>query len=74
MMCPVVPGERPSAGLLFLRAFFGLSQNDICLVVDTSSSAGDYDIAPLGRNKCMGGVAVFYWVLLSASVLLERWL
>ena len=54
LMCLVVPGERPSASLLFLRAFRGLSPNDICPILDTTASAQARDIAPFGQKKCMG--------------------
>ena len=55
----VVPGESPSASLLFLRAFRGLSQNDICLTSDTTSSAQARDIAPLGQKSARASSCSF---------------
>ena len=51
VMCLVVPDESPSASLLFLRAFRGLSQNDICPILDITCSSQARGIAPLGQKS-----------------------
>ena len=53
LLCPVVPGERTSASLTYLHAVFGLFQNALCKMVDTSPLAHARETAPLDGNELM---------------------
>ena len=48
LVCPVVPGESTSASLVYLHAIFGLFQNALCMMVDTSSPAHARETAAPG--------------------------